>query len=131
MRKKVFSVLREMHWWYDHSGKPTRPEGEMKDADTAESLKHWLLHYMPDNEDSLADEDATASSLWDRLQQLFQLRVQGRRSFFVVVYSRRQRHRLLVLKVQVEGGGVDYTTEKWKLIPLEEREAHARRQSTY
>ena len=102
----------------------------MKDADTAESLKHWLLHYMPDNEESLADEDATASSLWDRLQ-LVQLRVQGRRSFFVVVYSRRQQHRLLVLKVQVEGGGVDYTTKKWKLIPLEEREAHARRQSTY
>jgi hypothetical protein len=40
MRKKVFSVLREMHWWYDHSGKPTRPEGEMRDADTAESSKH-------------------------------------------------------------------------------------------
>ena len=62
MRKKVFSVLREMHWWYDHSGKPTRLEGEMKATNTAESLKHWLLRYMPDNAESLADEDATASS---------------------------------------------------------------------
>jgi hypothetical protein len=104
-----------MRWWYQRSRKLTRAEGELKDADTAESLKHWLLRYMPDNEESPADEDATASSLWDRLE-LVKLRVQGQRSFFVEIYSWVQRHRLLVLKVPPE-----------KNMKLED----ARRQSTY
>ena len=118
LRKKVWRVLQEMRWWYQRSGKLTRAEGELEEADTAESLKHWLLFYMPDNEESLADQSATASSLWDRLV-LVKLRVQGHRSDFVEVYSWVQRHRLLVLKVPPENS----TPEK--------RLEHARRQASY
>jgi hypothetical protein len=43
LRKKVLRVPQEMRWWYQRSSKLTRAEGVLKDADTAESLKHWLL----------------------------------------------------------------------------------------
>jgi len=117
-RRQVAAVLKEMKWWYTLNQKVTSGDVPMDEADTAESLKHWLLATAPAEEQTFAQLDHPASALWDRIS-LQRLRTYGRRVEFLLMHSRQRGHRLLVLRVPKGNMGVD------------QRREHARLQATY
>ena len=112
------AVLKEMKWWYTLNQKVTSGDVPMDEADTAESLKHWLLATAPTDKQTFAQLDHPASALWDRIS-LQRLRTYGKRVEFRLMHSRQREHHLLVLRVPKGNMGVD------------QRQEHARLQATY
>ena len=117
-RRQVAAVLSEMKWWYAVNQKVTSGDVPLAEADTAESLKHWLLATAPAVEQTFAQLDHPASALWNRIS-LQRLRTYGKRDEFLVMHSRQRGHRLLVLKVPAGNLTGD---QRWE---------HARRQASY
>jgi hypothetical protein len=117
-RRQVAAVLSEMKWWYTLNQIVTSGDVPMAEADTTESLKHWLLATAPAVEQTFAQLENPASALLDRIS-LQRLRTYGKRVDFLLMHSRQRGHRLLVLRVAT---GKTSRDQRWE---------HARKQATY
>jgi hypothetical protein len=117
-RRQMATVVSEMKWWYTLNQKVTSGDVPMAEADTAESLKHWLLATAPAVEQTFAQLDHPASALWDRIS-LQRLRTYRKRVEFLLMHSSQRVHQLLVLRVPAGKMSRDQRCE------------HAQKQATY
>jgi hypothetical protein len=117
-RSAVFRVICELVAWYSSNSKPTHSDVTVAEANTAEQLKHHLIRLCPENAEELAGGSEEQQELWGRIE-LEKQRVHGHRELFVVITSRPQEHRLLVLHVPPKG------------MDAEQKKQHASRQATY
>eukprot|EP00959_Pyramimonas_sp_CCMP1952_P038420 803941-Pyramimonas_sp.AAC.2 len=93
-----------MREWYTRGGRCGRPVPVVcpELVDDAESFKTWMMRLGPHRVDDFPSVVSKAPAFWNRVA-LHHMRAVAGRSWFVVVRTLDEAHRLLVLKVPPRG----------------------------